>query len=158
QINKNINVEKIVFSPEDHEEKWEKQLILMQQGLNRIIEAYRVKGDFDDHQFLFIFSEVSSMTGIIIKTDEFIEEMLNIPLVNELREKNHFTFFIDASHSVGNYKEAFKEGHFKLQKNDLYIFGAHKWLLSPEPLGILIGLKGGELLKSKSYDCWDEEG
>lgn len=97
--------------------------------------------------YLFVVSEVSYFTGMIVPVKRIMDKFRRVNGVNLL-------FLIDASHSVGNFKECFGGGNLTLEKNDSYIFGSHKWLLAAEPCGVLILNSEGSELSNSLYDSW----
>lgn len=86
-----------------------------------------------------IISEVFYANGYIIEIEEIIK------ITNSLDLK----LIIDGSHSVGNIKKV-KAVNLNYYS---YFFSSHKWLQSPEPLGILLIHKKNNI-SINEYDSW----
>ncbi len=90
---------------------------------------------------VLIMSEVNLYTGMIVPIPSLLDDLRGAGY--EVRT------MIDASHSAGN------GGRLRfLEHADWYIFAAHKWLLSPEPCGILINRAP---CAARPYDAWSIE-
>jgi selenocysteine lyase/cysteine desulfurase len=100
--------------------------------------------------YLFLISEVCYATGHVVPIRRILDKLRTINSTN-------LSFLVDASHSVGNYQAAFGEGQLSLGPSDSYVFGSHKWLLSPEPSGITITADGSQLSTSSAYDVWKDD-
>jgi selenocysteine lyase/cysteine desulfurase len=125
---------------EHHESEIENQLkaIVKEKGWN----------------YLLVISEVCYANGMIIPVERVMELFRKIKVEDDEIE---ISFLIDASHSVGNYEGSFGDGNLKLESRDAYVFGSHKWLLSPEPCGVLITANGANEHSKKPYDIWRDE-
>ena len=88
---------------------------------------------------ILIVSEVCWATGFRVPVEDLahdLEALANPPLL-----------IIDGAHAVGNSLPP-----HPIAVGEAYIFSAHKWLLSPEPGGILLG-RGARPV----YDAWVDQ-
>lgn len=58
---------------------------------------------------------------------------------------------VDGAHAVGNYPAAASSAVW-----DVYLFSAHKWLMSSEPCGVLLSRAPLAPIDTP-YDCWQSE-
>ena len=139
-----INFKTLTLDPREVDRaNWEQQEREIRTQLQReVVDTSR--------NYLFVVSEVSYATGNVIPVQRLVEKLRTINSIN-------ISFLIDASHSVGNYREAFGEGQLKLGQCDSYVFGSHKWLLSSEPGGITITADESLLSSKSSYDLWKDD-
>jgi selenocysteine lyase/cysteine desulfurase len=129
----------------DHD--WDKLLLYFYSKLDEIIKN-------SESNYIILISEICFLNGMKIPILEIMGYIRNKYINNKI------FFLIDASHSVGNIKDSFGNGGLILHDYDSYIFGAHKWLLSPEPFGIIISELKIEnkiinRIDENIYDLWD---
>jgi len=91
---------------------------------------------------VLIISEVCFSTGMTVPVKTIIEEVKN------RAPKNNLHIIVDGAHAVGNSRQLLNPSAF-----DAYVFSAHKWLYSSEPMGILISPKG----QASAYDGWGDQ-
>lgn len=126
---------KLNFTPSDYSKAWEMQEDLIIEQISSALSGFKGK-------CLFVISKVCYATGLVIPLAN-IRNRLSAKLPDV-----QFTLLVDAAHAVGN---GFRL--IDLSESHLYLFSAHKWLLSPEPCGILLTPKE-TLGSSQPYDCW----
>lgn len=90
-----------------------------------------------------ILSVVSYSTGLVIRTKEI---MNHLQMLND----SSFHIILDGAHAAGNYVSS-----IDIENCWAYVISVHKWLLSPEPCGIIITprqVKQEEI----PYDAWND--
>lgn len=142
KITQGCEVKLVVFDADDYDLPWVEQI----EKLEKKINGLQIEGNSN---VVFIVSQVHFASGSIIKVDDIVELVKDI-MKNKRNEKN-LSFILDCAHSYGNI-----EGDIDLEAINYCLFSGHKWLLSPEPCGIVICLKGdrGGEGNEKSYDVW----
>jgi selenocysteine lyase/cysteine desulfurase len=88
-----------------------------------------------------ILSVVSYATGLAIRTEEITSRIRVI-------DDSSLYVILDAAHAAGNYIS-----DIDIHKCCAYVTSVHKWLLSPEPCGIII-TPGPVSDEEVSYDTW----
>jgi selenocysteine lyase/cysteine desulfurase len=125
----------IQFTPEEYSYGWREQEDSFIEGLRHALASAT------GHSVL-ILSEVCYATGMVIPVAQIIER------IRQQCGASKLSIIIDGAHSMGN-------GHDPhiLDECESYIFSAHKWLLAPEPCGIILSRRTGndELIP---YDAW----
>jgi selenocysteine lyase/cysteine desulfurase len=107
---------------------------------NRLFDGLRAaSGGSGD--FVFILSEVCWATGLRIPIEEVVIGL------HEIWGAGRPILLIDGAHAVGNAPPP-----HPLNSGQVYVFSAHKWLMSPEPCGILISANARPI-----YDAWVEQ-
>lgn len=94
------------------------------------------------HEPVLVLSEVCFSTGLVVPVRQLIEDVKNKV------SGRSFQIIIDGAHAVGNAQRLLKPSLF-----DAYVFSAHKWLYSSEPMGVLISAKGS----GTAYDGWGDQ-
>jgi selenocysteine lyase/cysteine desulfurase len=87
----------------------------------------------------FVVSHVCYATGQVIPVRSLVEKIRKRFAEHDIR------VIIDAAHYVGN-------GHYvdELRPAESYVFSTHKWLLSPEPAGVILTYES----ELRPYDAW----
>ena len=129
------NVYQICFGSADFFRNWQEQE-------SKFIDQLMSKVPHDTKTSVLILSEVSYATGMVIPLEGFIKRIRN------LWDKSTLKIIIDGAHSVGNGRRL-----YVLDECDVYIYSAHKWLLAPEPCGIMLSRQETSR-KLTSYDSW----
>lgn len=137
-----IEVVQLSLKPSLLQSDWEMQEKEIETQLKEIVNA---KG----FNYVFLVSEVCYANGMVVPLKRLMDRVRKI--------ETSISFLIDASHSVGNYQGSFGDGKLVLGSNDAYVFGSHKWLLSPEPCGVLVTAENSSDASSKSYDIWKDD-
>ncbi|WP_379162629.1 aminotransferase class V-fold PLP-dependent enzyme [Paenibacillus sp. sgz5001063] len=88
-----------------------------------------------------ILSVVSYATGLAIRTEEIISRLRGI-------DDSSLYVILDGAHAAGNYIY-----DMDIHKCWAYVISVHKWLLSPEPCGIIITPRPVSD-EEVSYDAW----
>lgn len=124
--------EKLTFQPSDYFLPWNEQeeLVLSKIEQLQLPRAYA-------HAFLV--SQVCYATGQVIPVGSLIQK------IRQRIDGADVKFIIDAAHYVGNGR-----GADEVDIAESYVFSTHKWLLSPEPAGVILGCKN----ELRSYDAW----
>jgi selenocysteine lyase/cysteine desulfurase len=126
---------RINFGADDFSAEWMAQE-------DKIIQQLKDHAADSHGSIIFLLSEVCYATGLVIPVKAVIAR-----LRREL-PSTAFKFVVDGAHSVGN-----GDRHYAIEDSDFYIFSGHKWLLSPEPCGILISSSANGPPQA-SYDSW----
>ena len=89
---------------------------------------------------VLVLSEVCWATGLRIPISELTK------LLDEIRDRTAVPYhiIIDGAHAVGNAAPP-----YPTEIADAYVFSGHKWLLAPEPCGILVSKSATEV-----FDAW----
>jgi selenocysteine lyase/cysteine desulfurase len=135
-------IRRIVFGPDDFVKSWEQQ----EEHIVRAVVDY--VPDKGGPIAVFVLSEVSFATGMIIPV-RALRDKIRRALPEDRRKK--LRIIIDGAHSMGD-----TEGLATVNEWEAYVLSAHKWLLAPEPCGILISLNSGHRVE-KPYDVWRDE-
>lgn len=88
-----------------------------------------------------ILSVVSYATGLAIRTDEIISRLRDV-------DDSSLYVILDGAHAAGNYIS-----DMDIHKCSAYVISVHKWLLSPEPCGVIITPRPVSD-EEASYDAW----
>jgi cysteine sulfinate desulfinase/cysteine desulfurase-like protein len=137
-----IKVAQISFSPATFGEDWEVQEKEIDRQLRGVVRG-------NGENYLLLISEVCYATGMVIPLRRVTDKFRKIGSLT-------VNFLFDASHSVGNHQGAFGDGKLELGPEDFYVFGSHKWLLSPEPCGVSVTADKSQLCSYQSYDTWSD--
>lgn len=125
----------------DYEEKWTDQKA---KAIDQITHALSSGSDATN---LLIISEVCYATGMVIPVREVVDGVRSkCPNIN-------LKVVVDGAHAAGNRIGNNLHG---LTCCDAYVLSAHKWLMSPEPCGILL-VKNAPENGLRSYDSWAED-
>lgn len=121
-----------------YESTWEEQkTILVKEIMVRIKDRPRTHG-------VFIISEVCWATGLVIPIVELAEEIDKAIASSGFSTSRRPRLIVDGAHAVGNIPEP-----KSIDIADAYIFCGHKWLMSPEPCGVLLSNRA-----QHAYDVW----
>ena len=140
--NSDVSISEMKFPAALLEADWEKQEESLRVELQRRVQQ-------GDEHYVLLISEVCYVHGEVIPIEKIMKDFREV-------NSKRVSFLIDASHAVGNVKGAFAGGKLDLEENDGYVFGGHKWLLSPEPCGVLISSSKNKMV-SHAYDTWEHE-
>jgi len=89
-----------------------------------------------------VLSEVSYATGGVIPVWKVVQRLRRQPQGSTLK------IILDGAHAAGN-----GQAPHVLDECDSYVFSAHKWLLAPEPCGVVLSQHEG---KAVPYDAWNK--
>lgn len=106
---------------------------------NFVMNAVNKKRNGD---FALVLSHVCWANGLQLPVDEIIERIE--------KDLPNITMLVDGSHAIGNIYEPIRIN----DKVEYYFFSGHKWLLSPDPIGILISKKTPQD-NTVPYDSWN---
>lgn len=80
---------------------------------------------------VLVLSEIAYLTGRVIP----VEEVASAVRARAREANSEVRVVIDGAHAVGNEWHC---GHRAVGAGDAYVFSGHKWLLAPEPCGIIL--------------------
>ena len=120
-------------SPRFHDEPWQQQ----KKAIVQWIET-----QLSNEPMAFVISEVCWATGRHIRIDELIPEIRT-----RTETDGNLVVVIDGAHAVGNLARM-----HPVKLCDAYVFSGHKWLLAPEPCGLVLTNKA-----IPTYDLWVDE-
>ena len=122
------------FSPNDHFRPWQEQEDIL---VRAIVEAVR-----GVQASTMVLSEVNYATGVVVPVDQVIDRLYR--LIN----RSHLKVILDGAHAAGN-----NQNPKGISRCASYVFSAHKWLLAPEPCGVIVSHNPSpdELVP---YDAW----
>jgi len=136
----NVDVKHLQIPPQLHDKEWGLQEDTFWKKLG---SATADSGK----DYVLMLSEVAYATGMLLPVKRILDR-IRTELNGQIR------CVIDGSHAVGNAKSAFSDGILPLSARDCYVFGSHKWLLAPEPCGVLVSLRQADANDKASYDAW----
>ena len=95
------------------------------------------------HTATLILSEVNYATGVVIPVERVIDRLYRIV------DRSCLKIILDGAHAAGN-----NQNPKGINQCDSYVFSAHKWLLAPEPCGVIVSHNPppDELVP---YDAWN---
>ena len=93
----------------------------------------------EDESMVLIISEVCWATGRHILVHQLINE-----IKSGMEANQKLAVIIDGAHAVGNL-----DGERPVALGDAYVFSGHKWLLAPEPCGLVLTNSAISM-----YDVW----
>jgi len=123
------------FAPQDNFRCWQEQEDLL---VAQIAEA--LKGA---PRAALVLSEVNYATGVLIPVEQIIDRLYQFSGPSTLK------IILDGAHAAGN-----NQNPSGIHKCASYVFSAHKWLLAPEPCGVIVSHNPApdELVP---YDAWN---
>jgi selenocysteine lyase/cysteine desulfurase len=127
----------IVFGPEDMFSSWRNQEDKLVKQILKHVSA-------DEKTAVLILSQVCYSTGMVIPVENIIRRMRWSLGGSKLR------IIIDGAHSAGNGQRLTISGEC-----DSFVISAHKWLLAPEPCGIILSLDNVHKEELVPYDAWN---
>ncbi len=123
------------FSPQDHFRSWQDQEnILVGQIVDAAAEAETAA---------LVLSEVNYATGVVVPVEQVIDRLY------EFTGQSRLKVILDGAHAAGN-----NQHPRGIDRCASYVFSAHKWLLAPEPCGVIVSHKPSPdgLVP---YDAWN---
>jgi selenocysteine lyase/cysteine desulfurase len=133
-------VHRVQFRADEYSEKRERQVRAVIDQVKAILSSA-------GKTYVLVISEVCYATGMITPIREVIETLRSECTGFKLK------VIVDGAHAAGNFN-GHSLGGFRY--SDAYVLSAHKWLMSPEPCGILFSRYEGDRLP-RSYDSWGDE-
>lgn len=128
-------VHQIHFGPEDYFTDWK-------DWESKLVDEIVREVNCETRSSVLILSEVSYATGLIIPIE---------PLIKSVRQQcrnRSLSIIIDGAHATGN-DHALRA----LDEWYSYVFSAHKWLLAPEPCGVILSQRAVPQALIP-YDAW----
>jgi len=122
------------FAAQNHFLPWTKQEEML---VSQVIEA------LDGVQTAtLVLSEVNYATGVVVPVEQLIARL------NGSAHESSLKIILDGAHAAGN-----SQNPMGVAQCASYVFSAHKWLLAPEPCGVIVSHNPvpAELLP---YDAW----
>ncbi len=109
----------------------------------KIVDMVQKETSSDSVNTALILSVVSYSTGLVINTKNIMTQLQNL-------NDSNLHIILDGAHAAGNYMSS-----VDIDKCWAYVISVHKWLLSPEPCGVVITHKS-ILEKDIPYDMWSD--
>jgi selenocysteine lyase/cysteine desulfurase len=122
------------FVPDDYSHDWQAQEEILVRQI-----AEQLKGV---QQAALVLSEVNYATGVRIPVEQVIDRLYRLVAPSVLK------IILDGAHAAGN--NQYPSG---VAKCSSYIFSGHKWLLAPEPCGVILTRKPSPE-QLVPYDAW----
>lgn len=121
--------------PQDHFRPWHEQEDIL---VGEILKALQ-----DVQAATLVLSEVNYATGVVIPVEQMMDRLFQVTGLARLK------VVLDGAHAAGNNQNPRGFGQCAS-----YVFSAHKWLLAPEPCGVIVSHNPppGELVP---YDAWN---
>lgn len=119
------------------ERQWEEQRDWIALRIVEVVEKLK------DRRPVIVVSEVSWSTGYVIPVAD-LQQKINEEVRVALPQIFPPIFVVDGAHAVGNLA-----GERPTEVGDAYVFSSHKWLLSPEPAGLVLSVSA-----RRRYDAW----
>ena len=122
-------------APQNHFRCWQEQEDIL---VAQIVEALG-----DAQTATLVLSEVNYATGVVIPVEQVIDRL------REFTGPSRLKIILDGAHAAGN-----NQNPTGIHKCASYVFSAHKWLLAPEPCGVIVSHDpaADELVP---YDAWN---
>jgi selenocysteine lyase/cysteine desulfurase len=122
------------FAPQDHFRSWPEQEDILVKQVAEVIKGNRLAA--------LILSEVNYATGLVIPVEQVIDRL------HRCGAQANLKIILDGAHAAGN-----NQHPRGVNRCSAYVFSAHKWLLAPEPCGVIVShnVPPGALLP---YDAW----
>lgn len=131
-------VHQLRCSPDDFSSSCATQQSLVVDAVNAILTA-------DARPSILVLSQVCYATGIRIPADEIMRAL------RERHDENRLLVIIDGAHAAGNGSPMQFAAHA-----DAYVLSGHKWLLAPQPCGVVI-TRGEQRNPAIVYDAWGDD-
>jgi selenocysteine lyase/cysteine desulfurase len=127
---------RLEFAPQDHFLPWHEQEDML---VSQVAEAFK-----GAQTAALVLSEVNYATGVVIP----VEQVMNH--IYKFTDESRLKIILDGAHAAGNNQNPRGVGQCAS-----YVFSAHKWLLAPEPCGIIVSCNpaADELTP---YDAWTD--
>jgi selenocysteine lyase/cysteine desulfurase len=122
-------------TPQDHFRSWQEQEDIL---VAKIVEAIS-----EVQTATLILSEVNYATGVVIPVEQVMERLY------QFTDRSRLKIILDGAHAAGN-----SQNPRGVNQCASYVFSAHKWLLAPEPCGVIVSHNPSshELVP---YDAWN---
>jgi selenocysteine lyase/cysteine desulfurase len=123
------------FTPQHFFRYWQEQ---EDDLINQIADAIT-----DTKAATLVLSEVNYATGAVIPVERIIDRTYQFTSPSALK------IILDGAHAAGN-----NQNPRGIAKSSSYVFSAHKWLLAPEPCGVIVSYNPppDQLVP---YDAWN---
>jgi selenocysteine lyase/cysteine desulfurase len=123
------------FAPQDHFRRWCEQEDIL---VNQIVEALPRA-----ETATLVLSEVNYATGVVVPVEQLMDRLC------AFTSRSRLKVILDGAHAAGN-----NQHPRGIDQCASYVFSAHKWLLAPEPCGVIVSHKPSpdELIP---YDAWN---
>ncbi len=126
---------RVQFEAEMYFRSWQEQE-------DRLIAEVLSEAEGGDKTAVLILSEVNYATGVVIPVEPIIER------ISRAVGSSSIEVIIDGAHAIGN--NLYPGG---IHNCASYVFSAHKWLLAPEPCGVIVSY-GDTPRQAGPYDAW----
>src|SRR5436305_3391771 len=123
------------FAPQDNFRCWQEQEDLLVAQIGESLKGAP--------RATLVLSEVNYATGVLIPVEQIIDRLYQFSGPSSLK------IILDGAHAAGN-----NQNPSGIHKCASYVFSAHKWLLAPEPCGVIVSHNPppDELVP---YDAWN---
>jgi cysteine sulfinate desulfinase/cysteine desulfurase-like protein len=128
-------VHQVQFEPEDYFRPWPNQE-------EKLIEDVLREANLDARHSVLVLSEVSYAMGGVIPVMSVLQRL---PCHHQ---ESKLKIILDGAHAAGN-----GQAPHVLDDCDSYVFSAHKWLLAPEPCGVILTQHESAVVP---YDAWNK--
>jgi selenocysteine lyase/cysteine desulfurase len=123
------------FAPQDYFLPWQQQEDLLLAEIATALDGVQSAA--------LVLSEVNYATGVVIPVEQVIRRLYRSSSRSQLK------IILDGAHAAGN-----NQNPRGISQCASYVFSAHKWLLAPEPCGVIVSYRpqADELVP---YDAWN---
>ncbi|HEV3037019.1 MAG TPA: aminotransferase class V-fold PLP-dependent enzyme [Candidatus Angelobacter sp.] len=123
------------LAAQDHFRSWPEQEDMLVSQIAEALDGVKTA--------TLVLSEVNYATGVVIPVERVIDRLYQIIKPSGLK------IILDGAHAAGN-----NQNPKGISRCSSYVFSAHKWLLAPEPCGVIVSHNpsSGELVP---YDAWN---
>jgi selenocysteine lyase/cysteine desulfurase len=123
------------FTPRDYFLCWQAQEDNLVAQIAEVVK--------DAKAATLVLSEVNYATGTVVPVEKVIDR------INQFSNPATLKVILDGAHAAGN-----TQNPKGITRCASYVFSAHKWLLAPEPCGVIVSYKppSGQLVP---YDAWN---
>jgi len=122
------------IAPQDHFRPWQQQEDLLVAGIVEALKGVETAA--------LVLSEVNYATGVVIPVEQVIQRLYQSSSRQQLK------IILDGAHAAGN-----NQNPRGIPQCAAYVFSAHKWLLAPEPCGVIVSPRP-QANEMVPYDAW----
>jgi len=123
------------IAPQNHFRSWPEQEDLLVSQIAEALDGVKTA--------TLILSEVNYATGVVIPVERVIDRLYQITKPSCLK------IILDGAHAAGN-----NQNPTGIGRCSSYVFSAHKWLLAPEPCGVIVS-HNPPSAELAPYDAWN---
>ena len=126
---------RLEVKPQDHFRPWQEQEDLLVAQVKEALSGIQTA--------TLVLSEVNYATGVVIPVERVMDRLY------QFMNRSCLKIILDGAHAAGN-----NQNPRGVSQCASYVFSAHKWLLAPEPCGVIVS-HNPPLDELVPYDAWN---